>query len=768
MLFENHRQIDSIKLVEFIRWARESFNWEGGQPPANGVLALPPIQRNAAWGPRQVVDVWDSVLRGLPLGTFMLLPRDAGKLARRMGTDAPNEATVQGWDLLDGQQRLRSLLLGFYGPNLDTGMIDKRCLWIDLDAEPAHYLFKVHLTSASQPFGYDENGYKLPLDQRRAARNRFEIVGQDNHVVEEIRADGRHAYNHELFGGFVAKDPPLYLAAGEEQKPMPPETYPGYPDHCWPPVPAGIELDHKTYLASNGRTIMPLHVLLQPWIETLRKGVEDAEDALAPFLSQQHQRRPLFLAALKRLSEAELPLINASAVTGANLPLLYDRIGAGGTPLSNEERLFSLYKYHQPKFHNIVRHIYEECGRVMVPSKIAASAIRIANAIAYQRRDLERGNPRPHEGNGLPDVNQFASTIERNAEDQNGVNLRRSLDELLGIDQEPAADEKPFSKAFIRLFTALRYDKETNSLGLPKVLLWHLPPNLIHVLLFWHLQQRTDDPPCNNDLIRFTMFWLLCPRSDDKISNLCFRRVRESLQQGNQVSLKVLFHAIKEDSSLSRELIDPDKMKNLLVSSDMCEWRSLRDRIGNSEFPVAELVERWWRDQNNFLPWLQRAYLDAAFPEYDPTSDREDDTPYDVDHMVPNSDCGFYWWDREARLPNLTEDQRNRLRWVRSEIGNSIGNKWLVDGSINRAWGNISFTQKWEDINELAGRQLALRDLFEEDNLQLWQTASPRDPPNPNPWNLDRRENYQLAVESRAAWLYRCLYDGLGFREWAQ
>jgi hypothetical protein len=436
------------------------------------------------------------------------------------------------------------------------------------------------------------------------------------------------------------------------------------------------------------------------------------KDALASYLPPGHGHRPKFLAALKRLSEAE----------------------PGGTPLSNEDRLFSLYKYHQPAFHNIVRDIYEneKCGRVMVPSKIAASAIRIANALAHQRRDARPGrNARPDEGNGIPDVNQFASAIGQDAEDKNGVNLRGGLDELFGIVNWVPAGEGRFSKAFIRLFEALRYDKKLNPLGLPKVLLCRLPPNLIHVLLFWLLQERRDAQFCNNDLIRFVMFWLLCSRNDDKISALCFTRVRESGE--HEISLRALFSAIREDSSLSRELVKPDEMARILVGEKR-EWRSLIHRIEKLEPPVeppaAEMVERWWRDQNNFLPWMQRAYLDAAFPEYDPTADREDDTPHDVDHMVPYSDWGFDWRWRDQRLPDESEDSRKSLRWVRVEIGNGIGNKWLVDGSINRSWGDISFTEKLECIKEYikkaADPSEALLDVFEEGSVELWQMASPQ------------------------------------------
>lgn len=225
MPFSSKATIEGTNLSAFLFWAHNSFEWEKGDPPDQGVLALPPIQRNAAWNPRQVVDVWDSVFRGLPLGAFMLQCRPGGQLAR--APNANNELLPAGWDLLDGQQRVRSLLLGLYGPDPSR---DKRCLWINLDQPPDRYLFDLHLTSGSQPFGYDANGYKPPASVRETARNRFEpppVRGDEESAMWEIKVGDRRAYNHELFGGFIVGEPRLRLASGAKSLPMPPETYPG-------------------------------------------------------------------------------------------------------------------------------------------------------------------------------------------------------------------------------------------------------------------------------------------------------------------------------------------------------------------------------------------------------------------------------------------------------------------------------------------------------------------------------------------------------------
>ena len=191
-------------------------------------------------------------------------------------------------------------------------------------------------------------------------------------------------------------------------------------------------------------------------------------------------------------------------------------------------------------------------------------------------------------------------------------------------------------------------------------------------------------------------------------------------------------------------------------------------RTGQQELSVVEMVERWWWDDANFLPWLQRVYLDKAFQGYDPTADRDDDTPYDVDHIVPRSDWGCNWSNRGRLFPQslFTEEQRVQLRWTRNEIGNSIGNKWLVDYASNRSWGDKSFQEKVSDIDGGSNEVLRhLLDVFPNENRQLWIEASPNGGAKLS-WNYQRLTDFQSAIERRAAWLYRRLYEDLDFAAW--
>jgi hypothetical protein len=663
----------------------------------------------------------------------MLQSRCAGKLAHGIGIDARNETLSAGWDLLDGQQRLRSLLLGHYGPDLRVGQQDGRCLWINLNGKSSRYLFDIVLTSTSQPFGYNENGYKLSSDDRARARKRFEPNGT------LIKSGDRQAYSHELFGGFFLGAPQLSHLVGDQILPVPPDGYP----KAWPPLPHGVNCESS----GRNRTTLPLHVVLQYWND----APESREEGLSRLINEKHGRFKDLVAALRCFDNATIGLVNTTSVVGEYLPLLYDRIGAGGVPLSGEDRLFSLYKAYRPDFHDVVRAIYDNTGRAMAPSQIAASAIRVANALAHALSDPEQ----PSKGNGLPDITKFAQN----------ANLLNSLDKLTGFSGRGSQTGGPFSENFIALFRALTHEKNSNPLGFPKVLLGQMDPNLLNVLLFWMLYtgQRVDK--ADNHLPRFVMFWILCTLNRDKASLLCFELIRRN----KGISLKAIWSEVTKISSLSMPLLCPVQMSTILVDKSGRGWRIIGDRTKDLKWPNAEFVKRWWKDTANVLPWLQRAYLAEAFPGYDPTADREDDTPYDIDHMVPRADWGFDWGARHVRMP-FPEDKQSALRWVRFDIGDSIGNKWLVDFSTNRGWGDEPVTYKLNEMGEAATANekpiRLLLDVFDEASEEIWRETSPPECRLPT-WTDQRMVKFQRAVEERAAWLYARLYSDLTLSDWA-
>jgi hypothetical protein len=54
---------------------------------------------------------------------------------------------------------------------------------------------------------------------------------------------------------------------------------------------------------------------------------------------------------------------------------------------------------------------------------------------------------------------------------------------------------------------------------------------------------------------------------------------------------------------------------------------------------------------------------------------------------------------------------------------------------------------------------------FAPEHRELWMGVSRQRLPDRR-WNQDRLKAFQLAVEERAAWLYRRFHDDLGYEAW--
>lgn len=114
---------------------------------------MPAIQREFVWGPDQIIRLFDSLMRGYPVGSFLLwdVKRETAQsytfyefLTRYHERDNPYaaKATVPAGSgttaVLDGQQRLTSLNIGLYGSFAEK---KKYAWWNSSDAFPVKRLY---------------------------------------------------------------------------------------------------------------------------------------------------------------------------------------------------------------------------------------------------------------------------------------------------------------------------------------------------------------------------------------------------------------------------------------------------------------------------------------------------------------------------------------------------------------------------------------------------------------------------------------------------
>ena len=154
----------------------EIANWQ--LDAENAKVGLPALQRGYVWKPKQVETLWDSLLRGFPIGSFLVSETD-------------EQSTKK--DLLDGQQRATAIAMGFYNPweisNQPKFFSNKfkniqetvPVLWLDIavndNQEIGDLLFLPRIVTQSHPWGFNRRSEVLGIANRRNANEKFIITG---------------------------------------------------------------------------------------------------------------------------------------------------------------------------------------------------------------------------------------------------------------------------------------------------------------------------------------------------------------------------------------------------------------------------------------------------------------------------------------------------------------------------------------------------------------------------------------------------------------
>ena len=168
MNFFQGRDVAIVKLAQWLDWA--------GGKITEKFVALPMIQRGSVWQPHQIIDLWDSLLQGMPIGSMMVTELAAGTSVRRPGNNTREMVPDGGGlGLIDGQQRTLAMLVAW-----QTAVdMDQQRVWVDFSDEPAPgQLLRLRVTTKNQYFGFQraEPSRKLSLDDRRKARDAFKVL----------------------------------------------------------------------------------------------------------------------------------------------------------------------------------------------------------------------------------------------------------------------------------------------------------------------------------------------------------------------------------------------------------------------------------------------------------------------------------------------------------------------------------------------------------------------------------------------------------------
>jgi hypothetical protein len=313
-----------------------------------------------------------------------------------------------------------------------------------------------------------------------------------------------------------------------------------------------------------------------------------------------------------------------------------------------------------------------------------------------------------------------------------------------------------------------------NPNGLPRVALIDLPAELWQVLLFWavrHLRSGKapeDLAPARAEITRFALFWRLCVYNEGRASAWSFSVLHKS---GSDLTfpgadLYRMFVGDVDHERCANRLLPTHVMSALMVGTPSPTWRTFQERFVPEGAPrgYEQLGPAWWRGARRMLPWLQRDYVARAFPAYDPLSNRDDDLPYDLDHLCPQSDWAADWRLVQGRISEDT--LRGRMGEGRFELGNAIGNLRIIDATTNRGDGDAAILDKLPFLRAAVGDPEAGPQMdaqaINPAHRDLWRAASGEN----QRWDAARLQAFQEAVERRSAWLYEQYFDTLGYAAW--
>lgn len=390
-------------------------------------VALPLIQRGSVWKPKQIIDLWDTLLRGMPMGSLMYSRMLPGSEVREIGgkdmIKTPDSGAI---GLIDGQQRTLAMLIAWakVGEKMD------RRIWVDFDDKPGdEHIFRLHITTKNQPFGFQKSSpsTKLSLSERGDALNKF--------IKQHGEKDLSYDFLFKMAMPYHAKLP-LDLRVLIE---------------CW---------NHQGNKAA--------------WIKKIEGML--AEKLSIDDLGQAKTRIHEFANALERLFKLQIPLLKVdlelfSVVEDNNetidppLAVLFKRIGTGGTPLSDADYVYSVIKHHLPQAYKLVTKLHgaDNIASLLSATDLVMTAVRLASA------EYKPSDKKPITDWKSPKKQEFHRLIKHSG--------------FLNDGFLPMIKPGALDTAFLSLTTLLQYNEHNNNCGLPSHAFPLLNRPLIQVLL---------------------------------------------------------------------------------------------------------------------------------------------------------------------------------------------------------------------------------------------------------------------------------------------
>lgn len=616
---------DTVEEATHTLLLRAIASWDpgtGNVADQNFRASVPALQRGLVWRPQQIEMLWDSILRGFPIGALVVC-RKIDKQERGTGDGVTHH-------LLDGQQRCNAISLGFTDPFPITADSSngsgKSILWLDLQPEKnpnSTRSYMARVTTMAHPWGYTRSDTvdRLPTYQ---IRNALTSIGLSP-------ADPKYE-----------RPSPVQLWPHDATTPVP---------LSWLLIaPLGDQAGFWRYIGERTAAVSaPWSGQVMQFLEDSSAATAEQRDAVYRGIVRANSVKIIALNAPQELLEIsqQEKLATLSNDPISNIEHLFQRLNQQGTPLNGEELAYSMIKAYWPELADPIDEIAH--GR-MPESRMVSIGVRAA----LSRTKTDR-LPSPMTISALRSVAQGHDPRKLVIYDFIRTRLR-------GACQQVDA--------------WLKYHPQSNPSGLLSVHITSIAMRspdvyLLLLCLAERLLKTETDPGIlsgwSNPMqgLATVLHWFAVDKV--AVANGVYGQCHEEL---TMVNIQRALGASIKDGTLN-PLHTPEAVDAFvcLPEQDLNKWHwwGLIHSDG-SEDGIAVRQNQWWgflgfRENRELLLYAQRAFLARRFPKYDPARKdlwEDHNRPWDFDHILASK---FLYWRKGGDF-----------KAVCSQWSNTIGN----------------------------------------------------------------------------------------------
>ena len=714
MGWKRHSQMLGDKITEEEASYRATNPFSVAKELMEGVLEIPPVQREVVWNATRLEVLWDSIMRNIPIGTFSI----------RASKDDKGQWNGR-WELLDGQQRATAIMSAYRPFPPESTSIEKLenpedaqknallapVVWIDLmpQATEKHgrkYIFRV--TTESQPWGYcltddETSNTKIKEDQKRDVCQEYDW---HNKCTTDLLTSAVKPYPCELIP-YVSGCPipfALILKCCQKQKEL--------DDNARNP-----SLDDFIRFCDTERAQSSCIEGVRPW-NWLEHVFCDK------IRSEREELEKVWNGLVKRVYELDDYLIlqvNAKSVD--DVGTYFRRIGRGGVTPSQEEMNYSMLKAKLPSLKLCMEQV--SAAGWASPSRMAMLALR-----TWQERTSGANGSIETLVNNICANPELAKSFESYTSTKDGISPSfqkdlKALEELLGVNKGGllpwhkmilcTRSNGEICRYFLRLIA-------TNRVGLDKI-----------------------------NYAGLAAFLLYCSDTPERVISHHLNK-KSSIHEG----LASAYRDSYWKHALLRRLVSPEEIDLLLSKVDCDDWIGAWGRIQSDPVwqPIVQAITTGYGSQAAYsvLLFSCRGFMNDVFPDYNSLLPiwSEENCPWDYDHIFPK--------DMEGVVAKIAPGSESVIH--------SIGNLAPLPFSLNRSKHDALPTETYplancSEMDEDQQRQLVK---YKEDLVLLNSSGDFYDYSNFAQGNLVNAREVFIQTIRRFSFLYRDWFENLNLQ----